>query len=284
MKFDDIVPIGFDINENQLMYFDKSDFKIDTAFSARKKDYPQYKTYNLKDETLPSTDLKSSKAIMIYHPTRCRSTVLLQDLFHTGYFATINEPCIKPTDENSYLVQDLIIKNVGDFGIPCIKTSTAQSYYFEDMYNRYNDFYSIVIIRDPIETLISNLKKMNSGIKELVEGKGFKEISFYAKFLESFYKMAYENREKLHFVSYKELAKPEFYKKILKDFNLQTSDEMHNKILEARKHDSHHLQFKHDQKDKDYSEDFKTYELQIMYIKAKSKTMFYYEKILEYIQ
>jgi hypothetical protein len=59
---------------------------------------------------------------------------------------------------------------------------------------------------------------------------------------------------------------------------------MHKKILEARKQDSHHAQFDHDQKDKDYSEDFKTYELQIMYIKAKSKTMFYYEKILEYIQ
>lgn len=284
MKFDDIVPIGFDINENQLMYFDKSDFKIDTVFCGKKKVDPKYKTYNLNDETLPSTDLKSIKAVMIYHPSRCRSTLLLQDLFHTGYFATINEPYIKTTNENSFLVQDLILKSVEDFGIPCIKTSIAQSYFFEDMYNRYNNLYSIVIIRDPIETLISNLKEMNSGIKELVEGKNFKEISFYAKFLENFYKVVYENREKLYFVTYKELAKPEFYKKILKNFNLQATDEMHNKIIEARKHDSHHANFKHDQKDKDYIEDFKTYEFQIMYIKAKSKTMFYYEKILEYIQ
>ena len=77
MKFDKIVPIGFDTNESQLMYFDKSDFKIDTIFSARKRDYPNYKTYELKDKSLLMTDLKNTKAIMIYHPTRCRSTVLL---------------------------------------------------------------------------------------------------------------------------------------------------------------------------------------------------------------
>jgi hypothetical protein len=92
------------------MYFDKSDFKIDTIFSARKRDYPNYKTYELKDKSLPMTDLKNTKAIMIYHSTRCRSIVLLQDFFHTGYFATINEPCIKPTDEHSKLIQDLIKK------------------------------------------------------------------------------------------------------------------------------------------------------------------------------
>jgi hypothetical protein len=284
MDFDQIIPLGTKADENKIYYFNKADFIHDTAFCYLKVDHAKIQTTSLKSIELPEIDISQTKKLMIYHPTRCRSTVLLQDLFHTGLFATINEPLIRDAIGPNKLIQDLQIRNIQHLGIPCIKSSTAQSMYIDTMIQAYPDCYSVIVIRDPVETLISNLKHMSFGVRELVKGKDFKEISFYAIFLEKFYKTVYENREKLSFVTYKELAQPLFYKKIVNDFGHEVTDEMHQNVLAARKHDSHRNNKVHDQKDRDYSEDFKQYELQVMYIKAKTKTMDYYQKILEYIQ